>query len=211
MDFPDPRTADADGLIAIGGDLSRPTLLAAYRRGIFPWFEAGGPILWWSPDPRMVLFPDEFHCSRRLARRIRQGRFRISENEDFMAVVEACAARPEGTWITPGMKRAYGDLFAAGYAHSIEVWEGRCLAGGLYGVRLGRGYFAESMFHRRTDASKMALFHLCKLARERGWLFIDCQFYTPHLASLGAREIPRDDFLDLMERAMPPEGTIPRP
>jgi len=204
MEFPDPRQAGSDGLIAMGGDLEPDTLLAAYRRGIFPWYEAGGPILWWSPDPRMVLFPDAFHCSRRLARRIRQGRFRISENEAFMDVVRACADRAEGTWITPAMMRACGALFEAGHALSIETWEDGTLAGGLYAVRLGRACFAESMFHRRTDASKVALFHLCRLARERGWLFIDCQFHTLHLASLGAREISRDRFLDLVQQAIAP-------
>jgi len=204
MDFPDPRQADADGLIAMGGDLAPETLLSAYRKGIFPWYEANGPILWWSPDPRMVLFPDAFHCSRRLARRLRQGRFDFSENQAFGEVIEACADRPEGTWITPAMKRAYLALFEAGFAHSIEVWEGGMLAGGVYGVKIGNAYFAESMFHRRTDASKAALFHLCRLARERGWMFIDCQFHTPHLASLGAREIPRDEFLDMVSRAIEP-------
>ncbi len=204
MDFPDPRQADADGLIAMGGDLAPETLLSAYRKGIFPWYEANGPILWWSPDPRMVLFPDEFHCSRRLARRLRQGRFDFSEKRAFGEVVEACADRPEGTWITPEMKQAYQALFEAGFAHSIEVWEGGALAGGVYGVKIGNAYFAESMFHRRTDASKAALFRLCQLARKRGWLFIDCQFYTPHLARLGAREIPRDAFLDLVRRAIEP-------
>lgn len=204
MDFPDPRQADADGLIAMGGDLAPETLLSAYRKGIFPWYEANGPILWWSPDPRMVLFPDEFHCSRRLARRLRQGRFDFSEKRAFGEVVEACADRPEGTWITPEMKQAYQALFEAGFAHSIEVWEGGALAGGVYGVKIGNAYFAESMFHRCTDASKAALFRLCQLARKRGWLFIDCQFYTPHLARLGAREIPRDAFLDLVRRAIEP-------
>jgi len=199
IEFPEPEKADANGLLATGGDLAPETLVAAYRKGIFPWYEAGGPILWWSPDPRMVLFPDDFHCSRRLARRMRQGRFRISENTAFGDVMRACTAREEGSWITPGMIAAYMRLFELGHARSVEVWEGDTLAGGLYGINMGRAFFAESMFHTRTDASKMVLAHLVEQA---GWLFIDCQFYTGHLASLGAIEIPRNEFLHLLDRAL---------
>ena len=191
--FPDPDEADDNGLLAAGGDLSPQTLLAAYRKGIFPWYEADGPILWWSPDPRMVLFPDEFHCSRRLARRMRQGRFRLSTNEDFSGVIRACAQRPEGTWIHPEMMLAYERLFGLGFAHSVEVWLGDALVGGLYGVKLGGVLFAESMFSRVTDASKAALAWLC--ASHPELRLIDCQFYTDHLASLGAREISRTEFL----------------
>jgi len=151
--FPDPEKADANGLLATGGDLAPETLIAAYRKGIFPWYEAGNPILWWSPDPRMLLFPDAFHCSRRLARRMRQGHFHISENTAFGDVMHACAVREEGTWITPGMIAAYTRLFELGHACSIEVWENDTLVGGLYGVNMGRAFFAESMFHTRTDVS----------------------------------------------------------
>jgi len=200
IEFPDPEGADADGLLAAGGDLAPETLIAAYRKGIFPWYEAGGPILWWSPDPRMVLFPDAFHCSRRLTRRMRQKRFRISENEAFTKVMTACADRQEGTWITPEIIAAYTRLFELGHAQSIEVWDGRELIGGLYGVCLKRAFFAESMFHRRTDASKMALTRLAVLGQEKEWFFIDCQFHTGHLASLGAIEIPRTEFLHLLRR-----------
>jgi len=202
IEFPDPEGADANGLLAAGGDLAPETLIAAYRKGIFPWYEAGGPILWWSPDPRMVLFPDDFHCSRRLARRMRKKLFRVSENEAFTEVMTACADRQEGTWITPEMIAAYTRLFELGHAQSIEVWDGEDLVGGLYGVCLNRAFFAESMFCRQTDASKMALAHLVEQAQQNGWIFIDCQFHTGHLASLGAIEIPRNEFLHLLKRAL---------
>jgi len=205
-EFPDPESARSDGLLAADGDLEPETLLAAYRKGIFPWYETGGPILWWSPDPRMLLFPEEFHCSRRLARRLRQQQFRISEDEDFFAVIRACADRSEGTWITPGMIAAYTRLFSLGYAHSVEVWEKNTLAGGLYGVQLGKVFFAEYMFHRFTDASKMALAHLVEMAERGGWKFIDCQFYTRHLETLGAREVSRRNFLDLLYGALRARG-----
>ena len=191
--FPEPHEADDNGLLAAGGDLSPQTLLAAYRKGIFPWYEAGGPILWWSPDPRMTLFPHRFHCSRRLARRMRQRRFRLSMNEDFSGVIRGCAARAEGTWIHPGMMTAYQRLFELGVAQSVETWLDDALVGGLYGVRIGGVLFAESMFSRVADASKMALAWLCGADSELR--LIDCQFYTDHLASLGAREMPRTEFL----------------
>lgn len=200
--FPDPELADENGLLAAGGDLAPETLLAAYRSGVFPWYQKTGEYLWWSPDPRMLLFPEEFHCSRRLERRMRQGRFRLGENETFRAVMQACAEREEGTWILPEMVGAYVRLFDLGHAQSVEVWEGDELVGGLYGVQLGRAFFAESMFSRRTDTSKIALALLADKARREGWLFIDCQFHTDHLASLGAREIPRTTFLGLLRRAL---------
>lgn len=190
--FPDPSCAQGDGLLAAGGNLNPQTLLRAYRSGIFPWYGSGGPILWWSPDPRMVLFPADFHCSRRLARRMRQGFFQVTRNAAFADVVHGCAERSEGTWIHPEMMEAYHALFAAGYAASIEVWQQDELVGGLYGVQLGRVFFAESMFSRVRDASKTAL---AELARG-DWLMIDCQFHTDHLASMGAIEIPRALFLE---------------
>lgn len=189
--FPDPRFANRHGLLAAGRNLEPDTLLTAYRSGIFPWYEQGGPILWWSPDPRMVLFPSEFHCSRRLARRMRQGGLCLTRNKDFAGVMHACAEREEGTWIHPEMIEAYSRLFELGHAASIEVWRGEGLVGGLYGVKLGRVFFAESMFSRVSDASKMALAQLCS----QDWQMIDCQFHTDHLQSLGAVEIPRSDFL----------------
>lgn len=200
--FPDPCNLPGDAPVAIGLDLSVGTLLAAYRKGIFPWYERDQPILWWSPDPRGVLFPERFHCSRRLARRIRQGVFRTTWNTAFQQVMEGCADRDEGTWIHPEMMEAYARLFREGYAHSVEVWLGDALVGGLYGVRLGGIFFAESMFHRETDASKIALFHLVEAAKREGWLLIDCQFLTPHLARLGACAIPRSTFMRILCRAL---------
>jgi leucyl/phenylalanyl-tRNA--protein transferase len=202
IEFPAPELADEQGLLAVGGDLEPQTLLAAYSRGIFPWYSEGQPILWWSPDPRMVLFPDEFHCSRRLTRRLAQSRYRFSHNEAFSLVIQACAQIPRkgeaGSWIFPEMISAYENMHLLGYAHSIEVWEDDDLIGGLYGILYRHVFFAESMFSRKTDASKMALAKLVKLAGEQDWKLIDCQFHTEHLASLGAREIPRKQFLKLI-------------
>jgi leucyl/phenylalanyl-tRNA---protein transferase len=192
-----------DGLLAAGGDLSVPTLLGAYRQGIFPWYSEGDPILWWSPDPRMVLPCGEFHLSRSLRRRLTRGGYRVTCDTAFEAVLEACAApRDEdgGTWLLPEMREAYGALHAAGYAHSIEVWMDDHLAGGLYGVALGRMFFGESMFTRRTDGSKIALATLAAQALRWGMPLIDCQMETDHLASLGARAVPRRQFVAWVSR-----------
>ena len=199
--FPDPETANADGLLAAGGNLEPATLLAAYSQGIFPWYDAQTPILWWSPDPRMVLFPQDFHCSRRLARRMRQPVWRCSWDEGFDAVIDACAeprGEDAGSWLLPEMIEAYRRLHALGHAHSVEVWFGDELAGGVYGVLLNGVFFAESMFHRRRDASKIALAFLVQRARAEAWTLIDCQFHTAHLESLGAAPIPRRRFLALL-------------
>jgi leucyl/phenylalanyl-tRNA--protein transferase len=201
IEFPDPELANEEGLLAMGGNLEPETLLAAYERGIFPWYSEGQPILWWSPDPRMVLFPAEFHCSRRLARRLRQPQYRFSRDAAFSAVVAECAAprgEDDGTWILPEMRVAYERLHALGHARSVEVWEGDALIGGLYGVLHGGLFFAESMFSRKRDGSKMALAKLVEQAVAEGWRLIDCQFHTGHLQSLGAREIPRAEFLELL-------------
>lgn len=202
IEFPNPELADEQGLLAVGSDLEPQTLLAAYSRGIFPWYSEGQPILWWSPNPRMVLFPDEFYISKRLARRRSQSRYRCSFNEAFSMVVQACAQIPRkgesGTWILPEMMAAYEKMHVLGHALSVEIWEDDDLIGGLYGVSHRHVFFAESMFSRKTDASKMALAELVKQAGEQGWKLIDCQFYTEHLASLGAREIPREQFLKLI-------------
>ncbi len=200
IEFPDPEEANEDGLLAIGGNLEPETLLAAYTKGIFPWYsDEGGPILWWSPDPRMVLLPEEFHCSRRLARRLKQPQFRFAWDEAFDEVIRYCAEVPRkgqtGTWIFPEMIEAYQQLYTAGYAHSVGVWEGSVLIGGLYGVLQDKVFFAESMFSLSRDGSKMALAKLVERAMEEGWRLIDCQFHTSHLASLGAHEIPRREFL----------------
>ena len=200
--FPDPEQADADGLLAIGGNLKPETLLAAYGKGIFPWYAENQPILWWAPDPRMVLFPDEFRCSGRLARRLNQDRYSFSWDNSFASVIRICAAIPregqDGTWILPEMIDAYLGMHALGHAHSLEVWEGDELIGGIYGVLLNGVFFAESMFSRKRDASKMALARLVERARAEGWKLIDCQFHTGHLESLGAREIDRRQFVALL-------------
>jgi len=197
--FPDPMLAETEpnGLLAVGGDLSPQRLRNAYRLGIFPWFSAGQPILWWSPDPRLVLFPDRLRVSRSLCKTLRRGAFDVALDRDFGAVLRACAApRPDagGTWILPQMMRAYERLHALGIAHSAEAWRGDELVGGLYGVALGRVFFGESMFSRASDASKVALVHLVRCLSAWGYALIDCQVYTPHLVSLGAVEIPRVEF-----------------
>lgn len=198
--LPPPQRAltEPNGLLAYGYDLSLPRLLEAYRQGIFPWFGEGEPVLWWSPDPRMVLEPAAFRLSRSLRQRIRRRDFTVRTDTAFAEVMAHCAApratQPD-TWILPVMRQAYQALFAAGYAHSVEVWQNDRLIGGLYGVAIGRAFFGESMFSRESDGSKIALAHLCaQLAR---WDFapIDCQMQTPHLASLGARPVPRAEFL----------------
>jgi len=185
------------GLLAAGGDLSAARLLAAYRRGIFPWYSPGQPVLWWSPDPRAVLFPSEFHCSRSLARTLRKGGFESAIDRDFEAVIAACAAPRAlsiGTWITAEMRAAYCELHRLGLAHSIEIYRGDNLVGGLYGVRLGGIFFGESMFSRVRDASKVALAHLVKVSLASGIAVIDCQVASHHLQSLGSRSIPRAEF-----------------
>jgi len=209
--FPPLESAlvDPNGLLAAGADLSPARLLNAYRRGIFPWFGVGEPILWWSPEPRMVLFPGEFKVSRALAKRLRNAAYTVRVDHAFDAVVAACAApRPNqaGTWITPAMCAAYIRLHRLGYAHSVETWIDAELAGGLYGVAIGRVFYGESMFSRRTDASKIALAHL--VAQLMRWEFelIDCQMHTAHLASLGARPIPRAEFAARLERATTAAG-----
>lgn len=203
--FPDPAAAlsDPDGLLAVGGDLSPARLLYAYCHGIFPWYHAEQPILWWSPDPRTVLFPSDLHLSRSLRKRMRRGGFEARFDTAFAEVIQACAGmrqnQPEGgTWISPAMQSAYAELFRCGYAHSVEIWMDGALAGGLYGVSIGHVFFGESMFSRMTDGSKLALASLaCQL---EAWDFglIDCQVYSPHLESLGAVELPRSVFLEML-------------
>lgn len=208
ISFPSPAMAEANGLLAVGGDLSPAWLLAAYRQGIFPWFAEGDPILWWSPAPRLVLFPEEFHLSRRLARMIRQGLFCLSADLAFRQVMESCAAirtaiRTE-TWITPEMIEAYCLLHHQGFAHSIECWQGGVLVGGLYGISLGRVFFGESMFSTVSGASKVALHALTRHALATGIQLLDCQMRTEHLVSMGAREIGRDHFQQLLDSLATP-------
>jgi leucyl/phenylalanyl-tRNA--protein transferase len=194
-----------NGLLCAGGDLSPERILSAYARGIFPWFSEGDPILWWSPDPRMVLFPDELKVSRSLRRVVSRDLYEIRMDTAFRDVIEACAAPRDGhhgTWIVPEMVDAYTRLHELGFAHSVESWNGDTLAGGLYGIALGRVFFGESMFARAPDASKAALVALVERLRARGYRVIDCQQATAHLASLGAREIPRKTFAQLLESSI---------
>ena len=194
----DQALIEPNGLLAAGADLSPERLLDAYARGIFPWFNEEDPVLWWSPDPRMVLFPRELHVSRTLRRAIRSHQFSVTLDREFDAVVEGCAAprsNQDGTWISPDMMSAYARLAHLGYAHSVEVWASGQLVGGLYGVALGRVFYGESMFSRRSDASKVALAYLARQLDRWNFRLIDCQMATRHLASLGAREIARDEFL----------------
>lgn len=214
-DFPPVECAlrDPDGLLAIGGDLSPERLLEAYRRGIFPWYGEGQPILWWSPDPRWVLFPDELHVSRSLRKRLRSGRFEVTLDRDFRAVVEACRQpRPGegGTWITDAMREAYCGLHRLGHAHSAEAWLDDELVGGLYGVAVGRVFFGESMFTRVSDASKIAFVRLVRQLQAWDFPLIDCQVHTAHLARFGARPIPRQAFVAQLEEHTP-RPAVPAP
>jgi leucyl/phenylalanyl-tRNA---protein transferase len=204
---------DPNGLLAAGADLSPARLLDAYSRGIFPWFGEDDPLLWWSPDPRMVLYVDELHVSRSLRKTTRSGRFTITLDKAFSAVMRGCADPrdgQEGTWITTEMRAAYARLAALGYAHSAEAWANGELVGGLYGVAIGRMFYGESMFARQSDASKVAFVTLVGQLRRWGFRLIDCQMSTAYLTSFGAREIPRREFLDEVSRAVR-EPAIPAP
>jgi leucyl/phenylalanyl-tRNA--protein transferase len=204
---------EPNGLLAAGGDLSPERLLDAYAHGIFPWFNDGDPVLWWSPEPRMVLLPSELHLSRSLRKTIRSGAFTVTFDRAFEDVVEGCAAprsNQDGTWITGQMKRAYSELARLGFAHSAEAWEATELVGGLYGVALGRVFYGESMFSRRSNGSKVALAYLARQLERWGFALIDCQMSTEHLASLGAREIPRRHFLRTV-RAAAVKEQVPAP
>ncbi|SEO51281.1 leucyl/phenylalanyl-tRNA--protein transferase [Aquisalimonas asiatica] len=206
-EFPSPHLAltRPNGLVAIGGNLSERRLLAAYRRGIFPWFEDDQPALWWSPDPRGVLYPDSLHVGRSLRKRLRNSGFSVTLDTAFVDVITACAAPrglETGTWITQDMHDAYCHLHERGIAHSVEVWHHMRLVGGLYGVSLGRAFFGESMFSRSPDASKIALVMLTRQLQRWGFHFLDCQIMSPHLATLGAVEQPRARFLDELADAL---------
>ncbi|MCB0465071.1 MAG: leucyl/phenylalanyl-tRNA--protein transferase [Aequorivita sp.] len=202
--FPNPEEATEDGLLAIGGDLSVKRLLLAYNSGIFPWFEDDQPILWWSPEPRMVLFPEKFKVSKSLRKTLKRGKFKITFNQNFEEVIKNCANVPRkgqpGTWITQEMQEAYIDLHKEGNAISVAVWENDKLVGGLYGVDLPQKkvFCGESMFSLVSDASKVAFYHLSEYAKTKNYKLIDCQIYNEHLESLGAEEIGRADFLGLL-------------
>lgn len=203
--FPDVRRAleQPNGLLAVGGDLSLERLTNAYRRGIFPWFGPGDPILWWSPNPRTVLMPTEVHVSRSLRKHLRRRELGVTMDRAFARVIRGCSAPrggQAGTWIIPEMIAAYEHLHRAGLAHSVEVWAGERLVGGLYGVAIGRAFFGESMFSRVADASKVALVHLCRHLAERGFGLIDCQMQTEHLMRMGAKEVPRTQFVASLGR-----------
>ncbi len=212
--FPDPDEAEPDGLVAVGGDLSPARLRVAYATGIFPWYGDDSPILWWSPDPRLVLHPGWLHVPRSLARTLRSGRYAIRADTAFGEVIRRCAAarRPgqRGTWITPAMVAAYERLHREGLAHSFEAWEGDRLAGGLYGVSLGGAFFGESMFADRPDASKAAFVESVRWLASRGVDLVDCQVRTDHLVRFGAREISRARFLAELEAALD-RPTLPGP
>jgi len=203
--FPDPRDANEDGLLAIDGDLSPDRIMLAYSLGIFPWFNEGSDVLWWSPNPRLVLDPQEFKLSKSLKRKVRQKNISVFFDKDFEQVIENCAKtmrkNEEGTWITKDMQTAYIELHELGWAHSVEVYEDNKMIGGLYGISLGKAFFGESMFFKKNDASKVALYYLCQELTKWGFHFIDAQVETDHLISLGAVRIDRDDFLDKLEKA----------
>lgn len=204
--FPEPDKADPDGLLAIGGDLSVNTLIDAYSHGIFPWYSEGSPILWWSPDPRLILFPEKLKTSKSLRQIIEQKRFSIKIDTCFSRIIENCASvkrkNQEGTWITDEMKEAYINLHNEGYAHSVETFYNNVLVGGLYGVSIGKAFFGESMFYKMTDASKVALYYLVKKLKKLKFHFIDAQQSTEHMKSIGAEEISRQMFLKLLRGAV---------
>lgn len=202
--FPHPETSDKQGLLAIGGDLKPERILQAYSQGIFPWFEPGCPILWWSPNPRLILIPSEFKVSRSLQKALKKP-FRFSIDTAFSEVIHACATssgRVGNTWISNEMIQSYTKLHEMGYVHSFEVWDQDNLVGGLYGVSLGNAFFGESMFHTLTDASKMAMYFLCQTMQAWDFDFIDCQMPTTHLMRLGAKVIGRREFLHLLEKSL---------
>jgi leucyl/phenylalanyl-tRNA--protein transferase len=201
--FPPVQLADPSGLLAVGGDLSASRLVEAYRLGIFPWYGPGEPFLWWSPHPRFVLFPDELKVSRSMRQLLKKNLFRVTFDAAFASVIDSCRKPRPGspeTWITPEMRDAYRELHQSGLAHSVEVWYGDTLAGGLYGVSLGGCFFGESMFSGMSNASKVALITLVRRLRKLGFLLVDCQVHTAHLGSLGARFISRSRFLELLRK-----------
>jgi leucyl/phenylalanyl-tRNA--protein transferase len=203
---------EPDGLLAAGGDLSTPRLLAAYRAGIFPWYEQGQPILWWSPDPRCVLPPSDYHLARRMRQLLRNSELEIRFDSAFPLVIRACAAprrSQRGTWITPDVTAAFERLHDEGWAHSVEVWNGDALVGGLYGIGIGRVFFGESMFSAVPNASKFALLALVGHMTENAMELLDCQVVSPHLLSLGATTIPRRTFIQVLERACHPSVHAP--
>jgi len=210
--FPLPELAEEDGLLAVGGDLSPERLINAYANGIFPWYSDDSPILWWSPNPRMILFPQEFKRNKSLRRLVQKKVFEVKFDNDFEGVIKNCALAKrqdqDGTWITEDMITAYVKLHELGFAHSVETYFENILVGGLYGVSIGKAFFGESMFHKKTDASKVALWHLVERILEWDFDFIDVQQETKHLKSMGAKAVEREKFLLLLEIALKKEGII---
>lgn len=206
--FPPVRLATQEGLLAVGGDLSVERLLLAYKNGIFPWYSDDDPILWWSPDPRLVLYPDELKISKSLSKTIKRGLYHVTDDTAFEQVINACAQtrlrNGAGTWITSEMKRAYCAMHEMGYAHSVEAWHDEQLVGGLYGISLGRAFFGESMFSSMSDASKICLVHLVRQLKDKSYSLIDCQVTTDHLLRMGARNIPREKFIQQLNQALQP-------
>ena len=204
--FPSVNKATPDGVVAMEGNLSPGMLLSAYKQGIFPWYSEGEPILWWSPDPRMVLFPEKIHISKSMSRSFKSGRFSFSMDNQFREVVNSCSGIPrkheDGTWITREMKDAYINLHKLGWGHSVEVWEDNELVGGLYGLSMGSVFFGESMFSKKNNASKAAFIILAQTLGGLGFTMIDCQLYTPHLESLGAVKIDRNEYLGLLNNGL---------
>lgn len=204
--FPNPRNASDEGLLAYGGDLSTPRLLTAYRNGIFPWYNKGDPILWWSPDPRLLLYPKAFIVRKSFRRVLRNGGFSVKFDHRFADVIHYCAIVPregqEGSWILPEIQDAYVRLHEAGFAHSVEVYKEGELVGGLYGIAMGKAFFGESMFSLVSNASKVAFKALSDVLADRGYDFIDCQMRTDHMVSLGAQTVPRDHFLDALKETL---------
>ena len=204
--FPDPSNSESDGLLAVGGDLSRERLILAYSNGIFPWYSENTPILWWSPDPRLILYPDDLKVSNSLKQTLKRGLFRVEFDTSFANVIQQCAAvnrkEQEETWITEEMQKAYTKLHDLGYAHSVEAYLDDELVGGLYGLSLGKAFFGESMFHLKTDASKVALYYLVEKLKLWNFDFIDAQVKTSHLVRMGAREIRREEYFLLLQSAL---------
>lgn len=213
LSFPPLEKAlrEPNGLLAAGGDLSPERLIQAYRHGCFPWYQQGQPLLWWSPDPRTVLFPNELHISRSLHKVLHRGIFQVTFDHDFAAVIQACAeprSYADGTWITPSMQTAYMELHRRGIAHSVEVWQDGVLVGGLYGLAMGQLFFGESMFSRTDNASKVGFVSLVSRLKDWGFVLIDCQMPTQHLHSLGAREIPRSEFAQYLRQFLDRSNTV---
>ncbi|MEZ2413445.1 leucyl/phenylalanyl-tRNA--protein transferase [Muriicola sp. E247] len=202
--FPPVEMANPEGLLAVGGDLMPERLILAYRNGIFPWFNEDSLILWWCPDPRMVLFPSKVRISKSMRNTLNRGHFKITKDKAFEKVIQECSNAPrpgqQGTWITQKMIDAYVQLFKQGIAHSYEVWQGEKLVGGLYGLDLGHVFCGESMFSKENNASKVALIHMCREMEKENYSLIDCQLHTPHLESLGAELMPRADYLSILKR-----------